>query len=129
MPAVDTNILVRLLTGDNVAQFKASQTLFGSEDIFIPDTVILETEWVLRAAFDLEPSSICHAFRQVFGLPNVTLANGRVVALAITWHEAGVDFADAFHLALSQQHQTLKTFDADFIKRAEPLGACRVEKP
>jgi predicted nucleic-acid-binding protein len=129
MPAVDTNILVRLLTGDNPAQFKASQMLFSAADIFIPDTVILETEWVLRAAYDLEPALICNAFRQVFGLPNVTLTNGQVVALAIAWHEAGVDFADAFHLALSQHHQSLKTFNADFIKRAKSLGACRVEKP
>ncbi len=129
MPSVDTNVLVRLLTGDNAAQCKASQELFSSEDIFIADTVILETEWVLRAAYSLDPASVCNAFRQVFGLPNVTLANGQVVATAIAWHEAGVDFADAFHLALSQNHESLKTFDADFIKRAKTIGACRVEKP
>jgi predicted nucleic-acid-binding protein len=129
MPSVDTNVLVRLLTGDNVAQYKASQALFGSEDIFIPDTVILETEWVLRAAYDLKPEAVCDALRKVFGLPNVTLANGQMVAQAIDWHESGLDFADAFHLALSQNHGSLKTFDADFIKRAKTLGNCRVEKP
>ncbi len=129
MPSVDTNVLVRLLTGDNAAQFKASQALFNSEDIFIPDTVILETEWVLRAAYDLKPAAVCGAFRKVFGLPNVTLANGQIVAKAINWHEAGIDFADAFHLALSQNQESFKTFDADFIKRAKMLGDCRVEKP
>jgi predicted nucleic-acid-binding protein len=129
MPGVDTNVLVRLLTGDNATQFKASQALFSSEDIFIPDTVILETEWVLRAAYDLKPVSICDAFRQVFGLPNVTLSNGQIVAQAINWHEAGLDFADAFHLALSQNHESFKTFDTDFIKRAKALGDCCVEKP
>ena len=65
MPSVDTNVLVRLLTGDNAAQFKASQALFNSEDIFIPDTVILETEWVLRAAYDLKPAAVGDAWRQV----------------------------------------------------------------
>ena len=129
MPSVDTNVLVRLLTGDNAAQCKASQALFSSEHIFIPDTVILETEWVLRAAYDLKPATICDALRQVFGLPNVTLANGQLVAQAINWHESGFDFADAFHLALSQHHESLKTFDADFIKRSKALGKCRVEKP
>ncbi len=129
MPSVDTNVLVRLLTGDNAAQFKASQALFNSEDIFIPDTVILETEWVLRAAYDLKPAAVCDALRQVFGLPNVALANGQSVAQAIDWHETGLDFADAFHLALSQNHESLKTFDVDFIKRSKALGNCRVEKP
>lgn len=129
MIAIDTNVLVRLLTGDNPAQYRASHALFTSEEIFIPDTVVLETEWVLRAAYDLEPPAICEAFRRAFGLKNVTLSNGRLIAQAIAWHESGLDFADAFHLALSQRHEALKTFDADFIKRAKMLSECRVEKP
>ncbi|MDP2229105.1 MAG: type II toxin-antitoxin system VapC family toxin [Moraxellaceae bacterium] len=129
MIAIDTNVLVRLLTGDNPAQYKASHKLFASEQIFIPDTVVLETAWVLRAAYDLEPAAICEAFRSVFGLANVSLANGQLVAQAIAWHEAGLDFADAFHLALSQDHESLKTFDADFIKRAKVSSDCRVERP
>lgn len=129
MIAIDTNVLVRLLTGDNSSQYKASQKLFSSEEIFISDTVILETEWVLRAAYDLDAGSICSALRQVFGLKNVHLSNARLMAQVIAWHEAGLDFADAFHLALSQEQEALKTFDADFIRRAKSLSECRVEKP
>jgi predicted nucleic acid-binding protein len=127
--AIDTNVLVRLLTGDHPAQHKASHKLFSSEEIFIPDTVVLETEWVLRAAYGLEPSAVCDALRSIFGLKNVTLANEQIVAQAIAWHETGLDFADAFHLALSQDQDCLKTFDADFIKRAKTLSKCPVEKP
>lgn len=129
MIAIDTNILVRLLTGDNPSQHKASHKLFSTEEIYIPDTVVLETEWVLRAAYDLDAAAVCNALRQVFGLKNVHLSNGRIVAQAIAWCEAGLDFADAFHLALSQDHDALKTFDMDFIKRAKSLSECRVEKP
>ncbi len=50
MISVDTNIIVRLLTKDDVEQFQQSLKLFQEEDIFICDTVILETEWVLRFA-------------------------------------------------------------------------------
>jgi predicted nucleic acid-binding protein len=127
--AIDTNVLVRLLTGDNPAQYKASHKLFSSEKVFIPDTVILETEGVLRAAYELEPATICEAFRRTFGLENVTLSNAPRVAQAIAWHESGLDFADAFHLALSQNQEALKTFDGDFVKRARTLSECRVEKP
>ena len=129
MIAVDTNVLVRLLVSDNPAQGKASHRLFASEDIFIPDTVLLETEWVLRAAFDLSPADICTAFRRLCGLHNVTVSDGPLVAQVIDWHEAGLDFADAFHLALSKDQDTLKTFDADFIKNAKKRTDRRVERP
>lgn len=129
MIAIDTNVLVRLLTGDHPAQSKASRKLFASEDIHIPDTVLLETEWVLRAAFDLTPGEICTALRRVCGLRNVTVSDGQLVALVIDWHEAGFDFADAFHLALSRGRESMKTFDADFIKNAKKLTDRRVERP
>lgn len=129
MIAIDTNVLVRLLVSDNPIQSKASQKLFDSGDIFIPDTVLLETEWVLRAAFGLSPTDICTALRRVCGLQNVTLNNGQLVAQVIDWHEVGFDFADAFHLALSREQEAFKTFDADFIKNAKKNTDQRVERP
>ena len=50
---------------------------------------------------------ICDTFNTVFGLENVTLSNGQIVAQAVSWHEAGLDFADAFHLAQSQDCESL----------------------
>ncbi|MFB2977172.1 type II toxin-antitoxin system VapC family toxin [Microseira sp. BLCC-F43] len=69
MIAVDTNIVVRLLTQDDEKQYNKSLKLFQEQDIFIPDTVILETEWVLRFAYKFKPAEICQAFRNLFGLP------------------------------------------------------------
>jgi len=48
MISIDTNVIVRLLTQDDPVQFKKSQELFKNHEIFITDTVVLETEWVLR---------------------------------------------------------------------------------
>jgi predicted nucleic-acid-binding protein len=127
--AVDTNLVVRLLTRDHEEQFQISSRLFASEDVFVPDTVILETEWVLRYAYDYSPMDICLAFRKLFGLKKVHLADENRVAQAIDWHEQGVDFADALHLALSENQPRLVTFDEKFIKRATHLSKCRVEKP
>ena len=129
MIAVDTNVIVRLLIKDNEAQYKAAHRVFTAEDIFIADTVILEVEWVLRNAYEFEPAQISAAFRKLFGLKNVRLANAQVVAQAIEWHESGLDFADGLHLALSQQSAALKTFDEQFIKRGRKLTSCVVEKP
>lgn len=129
MVAVDTNVVVRLLTADNAAQYKASVALFSTETIFIPLTVLLETEWVLRVAYERTAAEVCEALRRVLGLPNVVVADGQRVAQAIAWHERGIDFADALHLALSQGHKTLKTFDTAFVRQAKGLGECQVEKP
>jgi predicted nucleic-acid-binding protein len=127
--AIDTNVLVRLLTGDDPAQAKASHKLFASEDIFIPDSVLLETEWVLRAAYDLGPSDVCAAFRRICGLANVFLTDAQRIAQTIAWHEAGLDFADAFHLALSRDAESFRTFDSDFIKSARKHTDRRIERP
>ena len=128
MIAIDTNILVRLLTRDNEQQYQTSQKLFSSRKIFIPDTVILETEWVLRHAYNQEPQEICTALTALFGLPNVHLANTQTVAQTIAWHKQGLDFADAFHLALSQHLEAIKTFDEKFAKKGRNLSDCLVEK-
>lgn len=129
MITIDTNIIVRLLTQDDESQYKKSVEIFRTSGIFIPDTVILETEWVLRFAYKFKPSEICTALNSLFGLPNVHLTNANLVAQALQWHEQGLDFADAFHLALSQRSTEFYTFDDKFIKRAEGLTKCIVKKP
>ena len=129
MTAIDTNIIVRLLTRDHESQYRRSRKLFANESVYIPDTVILETEWVLRFAYDFRPEDICKALRKLFGLANVKLNNDFIVAQAIDWHEQGLDFADAFHLALSQEQKSLTTFDENFVKHANKLSGCTVRKP
>ena len=129
MIAIDTNIIVRLLTKDDAKQYNICRKLFETEEIYIPDTVILETEWVLRFAYEFEPIEVCDAFRKLFGLSNVKLSNGYIIAQTIKWHEQGLDFADAFHLALSQDVSILKTLDDKFIKKSKDLSKCYVQKP
>ncbi len=129
MVAVDTNIVIRLLTADDQLQFKRSGALFQSERIFIPNTVIQESEWVLRYAYDFNRQQIISAFRALFGLNNVILSNPDVVNQALDWHEKGLDFSDAFHLASSQSCTKFFTFDRKFIKNAGNLMTVRVENP
>lgn len=129
MIAIDTNIVVRFLTQDDEQQYQKSLKLFQEHDVFIANTVILETEWVLRFAYSFKPSEICAAFRNLFGLPNVHLTNASLVAQVLQWHEQGLDFADGFHLAQSQQCSILYTFDRKFIRSAKDLTVCSVEHP
>ena len=70
MVAVDTNVLVRLLTGDDSRQETAARSLFAREPIWIAKTVLLETGWVLRSLYGFEESSIRDAFTKLLGLTN-----------------------------------------------------------
>ncbi|WP_254446887.1 type II toxin-antitoxin system VapC family toxin [Dolichospermum sp. UHCC 0259] len=129
MIAIDTNIVVRFITEDDELQYQQSLALFKNKNIFIADTVILETEWVLRFAYKFKSLEICQAFRKVFGLPNVYLTNEKLILQVIEWHENGIDFADAFHLASSNHCLEFYTFDERFIKKSQSLSNSIVKKP
>jgi predicted nucleic-acid-binding protein len=129
MVGVDTNVIVRLLTRDDEKQYNKSLKLFEQQEIFIPDTVILETEWVLRFAYNFKPDEICVAFRNLFGLPNVQVTNGSMMLQVLEWHEHGLDFADALHLAQSQNCSAMYSFDDKFVKRSKGLSECEVQQP
>lgn len=129
MTAVDTNIIVRLLTGDDAAQCQKARHIFANDSVFIPDTVILEAEWVLRFAYKFEPVAISAAFTKLLGLPNVRVSRPDFIAKAIEWHRQGLDFADALHLAASQDQKRFLTFDAKLVRKAKGIGTCRVELP
>jgi len=129
MISVDTNVIVRFLTHDDDLQFKKAFSIFNSNEVFISDTVILETEWVLRYAYDFPPEDICIAFINLFGMKNVHLSNPTFIAQAIEWHKHGLDFSDALHLTQCQQFEKLYTFDKQFSSRADGLTNCSVTSP
>ena len=83
---------------------------------------------MLRYAYQFEPAAICDALTKILGLPTVKTEGPAIAAQAITLVRQGLDFADALHLASSQECARLATFDAAFIKRAKGLAACTVGK-
>lgn len=126
LTAVDTNVVVRFLTRDDAKQFQASERCFAKGEVFVPDSVLLETAWVLRGAYSFGDVQIAAALRQLLGLTNVQVAEPGRIAAALDWYERGLDFADALHLAGSQHAAAMRTFDRDFLKRSTGLGACPV---
>ena len=129
MASIDTNVLIRFLTGDDPDQYRKAQALFENEAIFILDTVVLESEWVLRYTYEFKPAQVCSAFTTVFGLPNVTLQNPMQLAQAIEWHREGFDFADALHVSHSKGHDPFYTFDRRLIRRATEACGVAVQEP
>lgn len=51
MIAFDTCILVRFLADDDKEQADSAEVLLADNTVFLPKTVLLETEWVLRSRY------------------------------------------------------------------------------
>lgn len=97
MIAIDTNVVVRYLTGDHPEQSPRARALVDSRPVFLPVTVLLETEWVLRSAYGYAVKDIVAALRAFGGLPGVTVEDAALVAEALDRADNGMDFADALH--------------------------------
>ena len=129
MIAVDTNILIRVLTKDDPVQAKRAAQLMENNDIFIAKTVILETEWVLRHAYAIDRNTIHQALQKILGLPNVHVEDSKSLFRTMPWYEAGLDFADALHLASSIRAETFATFDRLMIQKASKLTSVKLMTP
>lgn len=124
MIAVDTNVLARLLLRDQEAQYAAAVALFSKrQDYTAPPTVMLELVWVLQTRGHAR-RDIVEGLRLLMGLPNFRPMQAEALSLALDWFEAGMDFADALHLALSSGAKAMMSFDKVLLRQAKKLGAC-----
>lgn len=65
MPALDTNVLVRYVVRDDAAQLAVARALIRrcverEQTLFVPVTVLLELEWVLRSAYGFAKDRVIH---------------------------------------------------------------------
>ena len=122
MKALDTNVLVRLLLADDAAQLaQVKQLLSQSQQFTSPVTVMQELVWVLEAN-DYTVAQVLHGVNLLLSLPNFKPAHLAELRQALEWHEKGMDFADALHLALRGASAQLLTFDKAFIKLGKKQG-------
>lgn len=127
MTAVDTNILVRVFTRDNLSQAeRAFAFLRKQEQIFVAKTVLLELEWVLRKGYGYPPDQILALYRELLDTPKMHIEDEPTVAQALSGYERGMDFADSLHLASAGLDCAFATFDVALQRKAERLAAYRI---
>lgn len=118
--AIDTNVLVRLLIGDDARQLAAAQSLLAQADragepVCLLTGVLLETEWVLRSRYQLDRQAIAGAFIGLLESQNVQFENAAALEEALlAWDQhPRTDFADCLHWACATRlDMQLGTFDA-----------------
>lgn len=121
MIALDTNVIVRLVTADDSDQLQAARAVFETGDLWVCKTVLLETEWVLRYSYELSRSVIRDALRKLLGYPRLQVEDRSAVLRALTLYDQGFDFADALHLTSSGEAERFATFDRPLAKVAKGL--------
>ena len=121
--ALDTNVLVRLLVNDDPAQAdQAAALIDASAACFVPITVVLELEWVLRGAYRLPRETVISSFEGLLAIRHLHLEQEELVRRALEWHRQGMDFADALHFARSEGCGALISFDRHLARVAVQLN-------
>ena len=126
MAALDTNVVVRLIVGDDARQSRAAEKLVAAEPCTVAPTVLMECEWVLRARYRLDAAVIAASFRDLIGLQNIEALDPLLTQHALRGYEAGLDFADALHAAQRRDGARFATFDRQLARRAPKAGVLAV---
>ena len=118
MRAVDTNVVVRYLTGDDPIQAAKAREVIDAGNVFVSTTVFLESEWVLRSVYGFSGNDVTSALRAFAGLPSIEVESPELLAEVLDRMEKGMDFADALHLGAAAGCEAMLSFDREFIETA-----------
>ncbi len=129
MPALDTNVLIRYVVQDDEAQLAAARRLIRKavsegQTLFVPVTVALELEWVLRSSYGYQRDEALEILSNLLSAAELTFESERALEVALhLYREGSADFADCLHIALAAQAQELPLWTFD--KRAGKVSGAR----
>ena len=127
MRAVDTNVLVRLVVGDDARQAKAAVAFVG-QGAWVSQLVLAEATWVLESVYELGAEQLALAIEMLLNHQALTLQDSDTVtrALALFRDRPALGFSDCLVLEVARAagHLPLGTFDRDLATRD---GAARID--
>ena len=116
MRAVDTNVLVRLVTRDEPAQL-ADAEAFVQKGAWVSHLALAEAGWVLASVYDRSPAAIATAIDMLLSHEHLTLQDADVVSAAVFQfrRRPSIGFSDCLMLEVARKagHLPLGTFDRD----------------
>jgi predicted nucleic-acid-binding protein len=120
MRAVDTNVLVRLVTRDDARQVRAAEG-FVEPGAWVPHIVLVEATGVLASVYGLEAAAVATAVEMLLNHRDLTIQDGEVVAAALEQYrkKPALSFSDCLVLEVARKagHLPLGTFDRNLAKR------------
>ena len=127
MRAVDTNVLVRLLTRDDPRQVAAAEA-FVAAGAWVPHLAVAEAVWVLASVYDREPDAIATAVEMLLSHEHLTVQDAETVAAAVEQfrRHPRVGFSDCLMVEVARKagHIPIGTFDRGLGKIDGAQGLC-----
>ena len=115
--ALDTNILVRVITGDNADMLAKAKNLIkkhGPKEIFVTYGVLLETLYVLRKVYGFSDEKALEAIKDLMKVEQFSFEHEMAVHLALSKSSKGHHFNDAlFGEIAGMKHLKTYTFDKE----------------
>jgi predicted nucleic-acid-binding protein len=130
MAALDTNILLRLLIRDHAAQSTLAQKLLHKcvndrERLYVPVSVMLELEWVLRSRYEFDKPAVADIFLRLLATCELSFESEGALEVALfLFGQSNADFSDCLHVALAYTAQESPLWTLD--KAASKLEGARL---
>lgn len=130
MIGLDTNVLARYFVEEEYAdavteaqRLAARELIESGQDLFLPKTVALELEWVLRGYYGFAAEQVLELFEQLLQHPCLLVEDRPGLEQALTGLRSGLDFADALHHASCRDCGAIASFDdRGFARRIRQLN-------
>ena len=129
-PFVDTNVLVRHLTGDPPAMArKASSFLRSARALLLLDVIVAELAYGLGSVYRQSRADVAMTLRALVGLPQIRVLDAELLHRTFELYEqAGIGFADAYLVASAERSgvKAIVSFDRSIdrvptVHRLEPV--------
>ncbi len=126
---LDTNVLVRHLTGDPSEQAKrATRYLDQADNLLLPDLILAEIAYVLESYYEAPRQQVAEALRSILAFRAIRVVDGPLLLRAVELYEVhGLDYADAYLVASAER--TGVGVVASFDRAIDRVGTVRREEP
>jgi predicted nucleic-acid-binding protein len=117
--AVDTNVLVRLVTRDDAKQTSAAER-FVEGGAWVSHLVLMEATWVLASVYEVSAADLAVAIDMLLNHKDLTVQDSEMVAAALQQYQSkpAIGFSDCLVLEVARKagHLPLGTFDRNLGK-------------
>ena len=126
---VDTNVLVRHLTGDSPEHAaRATRYLASADELLLPDLIFAEVAYVLESFYEVPRAEVARALRAILAFPAVRVLDEPLLLRAVEIYDVHrIDFADAYLVACAEA--TGVGVVASFDRSLDRLGTIRRDEP
>lgn len=126
---IDTNVLIRHLTGDPPGQAeRATRYLAGADELLLPDLILAEVAYVLESYYEAPRTDVAVSLRAIVTFPKISVVDEELLLRAVEIYEIHrLDFADAYLVASAES--TGVGVVASFDRSIDRVGTVQRDEP